>query len=57
MLVLTRKNGDKIDFTLPDGRTITIFVFGNKVRLGIEAPADVQITRPDAKVKEKQGAK
>jgi carbon storage regulator len=44
MLVLSRKPGEKI--VIGDGITVTVVeVDGNRVRLGIEAPADVRILR------------
>jgi carbon storage regulator CsrA len=54
MLMLTRKAGQAIDVTLPDGRIVTVAIQHTQkgsVRIGIEAPSDVQISRPDAKVK------
>lgn len=50
MLVLTRRPGEEIHI----GNDIKIFitgVYGNQVRVGIEAPKDVNITRPDAVLK------
>lgn len=48
MLVLSRKVGDKIQ--IGDNITITVAdIRGEKVRIGIEAPGDVQIVRDDAK--------
>ena len=46
MLVLSRK----CDETIRIGDNVTIKVVdirGDKVRIGIEAPADIPITRPD----------
>jgi carbon storage regulator len=44
MLVLTRKPGEKI--FIGDGITVTFLeVVRGRVRLGIEAPADVRILR------------
>lgn len=48
MLVLTRKRDEVIVFTLPDGTKFYVTVIelrGDKVRLGIDAPADVAIHR------------
>ena len=46
MLVLTRKNGESL--CIGDGIRVTVTrIHGNKVRLGIEAPADVPIRRSE----------
>jgi carbon storage regulator len=46
MLVLTRKPGERI--FIGSGITITVFeVKGTKIRLGIEAPDDVPISRAE----------
>jgi carbon storage regulator len=46
MLVLTRKVGHKIH--IGSGITVTVvLVQGNRVRLGVEAPADVPIVRAE----------
>lgn len=50
MLILTRKQDEKIVITTPDGIRITVMVVairGDKVRLGIEAPKDVAIHREE----------
>jgi carbon storage regulator len=48
MLVLTREQGQKI-FT-DNGITITVLgIRGNQVRIGIDAPKEVNIRRDDAK--------
>ena len=50
MLVLSRKSGQRIICTLPDGRTMAITVCavrGKYVRLGFEAPQDVNIVREE----------
>lgn len=49
MLVLTRKVGESI--VIGDGITVRVLEVGGRVRLGIEAPRDVSITRPDAAAK------
>ncbi|NNJ26649.1 carbon storage regulator [Alienimonas chondri] len=49
MLVLTRKVGESI--VIGDGITVRVLEVGGRVRLGIEAPRDVSITRPDAATK------
>ncbi len=53
MLVLSRKLGEQI---LIDGNIIITVcrIGGDKVRLGIEAPHEVQVSRPDAKSKERK---
>jgi carbon storage regulator len=44
MLVLTRKGGEKV--LIGDGITITILsTDGGRIRIGIEAPEDVNILR------------
>lgn len=51
MLVLSRHVHESVTLTLPDGRQIVVtLVRGgtDKVRLGFDAPADVQIARDDA---------
>lgn len=48
MLVLTRRSREALTLILPDGREIVIRVLeGGPVRLGIDAPADVEIYRPE----------
>jgi carbon storage regulator len=57
MLVLGRKIGECI--TIGEGIVVTILgVRGRQVRIGVQAPADVQIRRPDArKTEERQTEK
>ena len=48
MLVLSRKKHESI--IIDDRITVTVIeVVGNKVRLGIEAPRDVPVYRPDSR--------
>ena len=48
MLVLSRKRHESI--VIDDRITVTVIeVVGNKVRLGIEAPRDVPVYRPDSR--------
>ena len=50
MLVVSRKLGESIYLTLPDGREIkmtVVLIDRNKVRFGIEAPQDVKILREE----------
>ncbi len=49
MLVLSRKQNEQIVVTLPNQtiRIRVVSVEGNRVRLGIEAPPDVKITREE----------
>ena len=50
MLVLTRKLGESISCTLPDGNVIVLTlveVRGDKARIGIEAPKSVQVLRTE----------
>lgn len=56
MLILTRRIGESINI----GDDITVRVLGyheghnDQVRIGIDAPKDIQIIRPDAVCKEKR---
>jgi carbon storage regulator len=46
MLVLTRKQAERIQ--IGDNITVTVLrIDGNKVRIGIDAPTDVQIQRSE----------
>ena len=47
MLVLGRKVGEKIIFAMGQIELIVLEIKGNKVRLGISAPKDVSILRPE----------
>ncbi len=47
MLVLTRRVGERIRIG-PDIEIMVVRVNGGAVRIGIKAPEDVSITRPDA---------
>ena len=49
MLALTRKSGERLAIDTPAGRiwVLVVRVNGGKVRLGIDAPADVQVTREE----------
>lgn len=50
MLTLTRKRGEETYLDLPTGERIRIKVTGvsgSRVRLAFDAPADVQISRPE----------
>lgn len=52
MLVLTRNVNEPIYLTLEDGRRIAVVVAqikGDSVRIGIDAPATIAVTRHDAK--------
>lgn len=52
MLVLSRKIGARLH--IGDGITITVLrIQGKSVRIGISAPPEVQVRRPEAKKKEK----
>ena len=54
MLVLSRKIGEKI--VINDNIVVTIVdIRGDKVRLGIEAPKEIPVERPDAKNRQKKG--
>ena len=55
MLVLSRKPGEKI--VINDDITITVVrLSGKNVRLGVEAPKEVPIVRPEAKCKGRKEA-
>jgi carbon storage regulator CsrA len=51
MLVLTRRVGEGITVTLPDGRTMRVMVASVRengaIRVGIEAPEDCHIVRDE----------
>ena len=52
MLVLSRKEGEKL--VIGDNITVVVSrVAGNRVTLGIEAPADVRIIRGELKAQDK----
>jgi carbon storage regulator len=46
MLVLTRKEGDKIQIGL-DVTIEAVRIHGNRVRLGVTAPDDVRVVRAE----------
>ena len=48
MLVLSRKIQEQIFFPALNIRITVLSMGKNRVQLGIEAPTDVQVTRPDA---------
>ncbi len=53
MLVLSRKEGEKL--VIGDNITVVVSrVAGNRVTLGIEAPADVRIIRGELKAQDKE---
>ncbi|MGN6136194.1 MAG: carbon storage regulator [Aureliella sp.] len=53
MLVLSRKEGEKL--VIGDNITVVVSrVAGNRVTLGIEAPADVRIVRGELKPQDKE---
>jgi carbon storage regulator len=48
MLVLSRKRDERVTCVLPDGRELSVAIVdirGDKVRLGITAPASVMVHR------------
>lgn len=48
MLVLSRKNGQKVVIQLPDKRLVSVLVNrinGNAVSLAVDAPADIKVLR------------
>jgi carbon storage regulator CsrA len=50
MLVLSRKAMQGVRLLMPDGRVITLRVLesqGGKVRIGIDAPRDVEVSREE----------
>ncbi|MCP4393407.1 MAG: carbon storage regulator CsrA [Alphaproteobacteria bacterium] len=55
MLILTRKTGQSI--MVGDDTTLTVLsVHGNQVRIGIDAPKDVEVHREEIYHKVKSGA-
>jgi len=56
MLVLTRKSGQEI---VIDGgiRLIVLDVQGNRVRVGISAPAEVKVDRMEIQERNKEGCR
>lgn len=51
MLILSRFTNDQVFLTLPNGEVITVTIVevrNGKVRVGFEAPQDVEILRDDA---------
>lgn len=55
MLVLSRKKEENIVIKIPDGRVITLKVVqivGDKVRLGFNAPVDIEIQRSELLIQE-----
>lgn len=59
MLILTRRIGESIDITCPDGTRITILqlgVDGGQVRYGFTAPYNVVIDRHEVTVRKKREA-
>lgn len=52
MLILTRKEGQRIEIKTEDGQRIVLTmveITAGKIRLGIDAPKEVSILRDDAK--------
>lgn len=52
MLILTRSIGQSVELILPTGGTVRLTVNavrGRRVLLAFEAPAEVRISRPEAK--------
>ncbi len=51
MLVLTRAEGEKVCFDLPDGQTITVTHAGfntqGEVKFGIDAPREIELRRAE----------
>lgn len=51
MLILSRKIGDRIVFTVTEPTTFELRIVGNKgncTKLGIEAGQEVQVARPES---------
>ena len=58
MLILTRRVGETLFFELPTGDRIEVAVLRNKgsqVRVGIEAPAEVNVVREEVRLREAWG--
>lgn len=50
MLILTRRTGETLTAVTADGKEITITVLGvkgNQVRIGIDAPRDIEVHREE----------
>lgn len=50
MLVLTRRVGERLILTDPEGRQVTFIILSdrdNQIRIGIEAPRDIEIHREE----------
>jgi sRNA-binding carbon storage regulator CsrA len=52
-LTVTRRMGERVVMDLPDGRCVVVSVFecprhADRVRLHVDAPDDVLISRPEA---------
>jgi carbon storage regulator CsrA len=50
VLAITRRVGESVTIFLPDGRVIEVVVYethSRKVRIGIEAPTDIDILRTE----------
>ena len=59
-MILTRNTGQAIVAMLEDGREITLTVLGVKggqVRLGVDAPKEIQVHREEIAVKVRNEAK
>jgi len=52
MLLLTRRSGESVTLTLPDGTEVVVTVLGDGTRLGIEAPRSVEIARTEIRTDE-----
>lgn len=50
MLILTRRIGEVLNIYTPDGKAMKVIMLatkGRQIRIGIEAPKDVQIVRAE----------
>ena len=55
MLILTRRIGETLFFEFPTGDRIEVAVLanaGSHVRVGIEAPAEVNVVREEVRLRE-----
>lgn len=56
MLVLSRKVGESI-YVGENITLVVVGVFGDKIRLGLEAPKEVKIVRAEVKERDEAGKK
>jgi carbon storage regulator len=58
MLILTRRIGETLVITLPNGETVSVTVLGvkgNQVRIGTEAPKHIAVNRKEIHERKQRG--